>query len=57
MGKSGDLLRLKKQKNTVYTFTAEQLRQHDEFVLNQKRDDGFPNCCARRFEKSAMTKW
>ena len=38
MGKKGDLLRAAKAQNTVYTFTREQLEEHDNFVRRQFKD-------------------
>ena len=32
MGRKGDLLRQAKAQRVTYTFTAEQLRQHDDAV-------------------------
>ena len=37
MGKKGDLLRAQKAQRVTYTFTAEQLRQHDEAVVSEYR--------------------
>jgi hypothetical protein len=43
MGRSGDLLRAQKAQRATYTFTAEQLREHDRQVaqdaVQRKRDD------------------
>ena len=39
MGKKGDLLRAEKAGKTVYTFTRQQLEEHDRFLLDQKRDE------------------
>lgn len=35
MGKSGEMLRLKKQSSVRYTFTREQLEQHDAQVIRE----------------------
>lgn len=37
MGKSGAALRAAKQKNTTYTFTREQLSEHDRHVIEEFR--------------------
>lgn len=37
MGKSGAALRAAKQKNTTYTFTREQLHEHDRLVIEEFR--------------------
>lgn len=36
MGKKGALLREQKKKAAVYTFTAEQLAEHDQMIINEK---------------------
>lgn len=38
MGKKGALLRAQKQKNVVYTFTAEQLKEHDKLILQAHKE-------------------
>ena len=39
MGKKGDQLRLMKKQNTVYTFTREQLEEHDKQVIRENADN------------------
>lgn len=38
MGKKGDALRAAKMRNTVYTFTREQLEAHDKAVKEAYKD-------------------
>lgn len=38
MGRKGEALRMAKQKNTVYTFTREQLEAHDKAVKEAYKD-------------------
>ena len=38
MGKKGDLLRAQKKQAAVYTFTAEQLAEHDKMILRENRE-------------------
>lgn len=44
MGRSGDLLRQQKKNNTKYTFTAQQLEEHDRFILAQKKAEIMADC-------------
>lgn len=39
MGKSGDALRAAKKQKVIYTFTAEQLAQHDRLMLKTHMDN------------------
>lgn len=38
MGKNGAAMRAAKEKNVVYTFTKEQLKEHDLAVIRSKED-------------------
>ena len=38
MGKNGAAMRAAKEKNVTYTFTKEQLREHDLAVIRSKED-------------------
>lgn len=38
MGKKGELLRLQKRQTSTYTFTREQLDEHDRVVITAARD-------------------
>lgn len=38
MGKNGAAMRAAKEKNTIYTFTKEQLREHDIAVIRSEED-------------------